>query len=107
MRHDKTARVVYQKLIQCDRLILNPPEVANNRDQEIWFDMMIKTTPKVERNRSDRKIWDKKEMICRIVEMTVPLDTNLEKATKGRQLKYIDLVTKRKVCTKDTHSTYW
>ena len=33
-------------------------------------------------------------MTCKIVEITVPLDTNLQKATKEKQLKYIDLVTK-------------
>ena len=33
-------------------------------------------------------------MTWRTVEVTVPLDTNLEKANKEKQLKYIDLMTK-------------
>ena len=92
--HNQIAKVLYQELIQCNRLILHPPEVTNNGDQEIWFDIMIKTTPKVVKNKPDIVIWDKKHMSCKIVEITVPLDTNLEKATKEKQLKYIDLVTK-------------
>ena len=33
-------------------------------------------------------------MTCRMAKIAVPLDTNLEKTTKEKQLKYIDLVTK-------------
>ena len=103
IRQKQIAKVLYQDLIQCDRLILNPPEVTNNRDQEIRFDIMIKTTPKVEKNRPDIVIWDKKHMTRRIVEITVPLDTNLEKASIEKQSKYINLVIKYKVCAKDIH----
>ena len=55
---------------------------------------MIKTTPKVEKYRPDIVIWDKKDMTCKLVEIKVPLDTNLEKATKEKQLKHMELVTK-------------
>ena len=53
IRHNQIAKVLYQELIQCDSLILDPPEVTNNGDQEIWFDIMIKTTPNVEKNKQD------------------------------------------------------
>ena len=65
--------------------------------------MMITKTPEVEKDKPDIMIWDKKDITCRIVEVTVPLDTNLKKATKEKQLKYIDLASEMQVCTEDIH----
>ena len=61
---------------------------------EIWWDMSINTTPKVEKNKPDIIIWNKETKICQIVEVTVPLDTNLQKAYKEKQIKYIHLITR-------------
>ena len=56
--------------------------------------MMIKTTPKVEKNRPEIVILGKKEMQCRIIEVTVPLDKNLKKAGNEKQVKDIELISR-------------
>ena len=38
-------------------------------------------------------IWDTKRKLCKIVEVTVPLDTNLAKAYKDKETKYIKLIS--------------
>ena len=38
-------------------------------------------------------IWDKKDLHCRIIEVTVPFDINLEKTSIDRHLTYVDLMS--------------
>ena len=40
----------------------------------------------------DFLISDKKDTQCRIIEVTVPLDTNLEQPGNEKQIKYIELI---------------
>ena len=68
-------RILYQEMIKSNHLIL------------IWYDMEIQTTPKVEKNKCDIVVWNKAEKKCTIVEITVPLDTNLHKAYKEKETK--------------------
>ena len=56
--------------------------------------MEIQTTPKAEENKPDIVVWNKTEKKCTIVEITVPLDTNLHKAYKEKETKYINLLSK-------------
>ena len=44
------------------------------------------------KNRPDLVIWDAKWKLCKIVEVTVPLDTNLAKTYKDKETKYIELI---------------
>ena len=61
---------------------------------EIWYDMEIQTTRKVDKNMPDIVIWEKAEKKCTLVEITVPLDNNLQKARKEKETKYINLISK-------------
>ena len=56
--------------------------------------MEIQTTPKVDKNRPDIVMWEKAEKKCTLVEITVPLDNNLQKAHKEKETKYINLISK-------------
>ena len=94
MWHNQVAKILYQEVIKSDFLVLDPPKVTKIDNLEIWWDMSINTTPKVEKNRPDIIIWNKETKICQIVEVTVPLDTNLQKAYKEKQIKYIHLITR-------------
>ena len=87
VRHNQVAKILYQEVIKSDRLVLDPPKVTKIDNLEIWCYMSINTTPKVEKNRPDIIIWNKETKICQIVEVTVPLDTNLQKAYKEKQMK--------------------
>ena len=95
VRHNIT-KIMYQELIQNVKLIQNPPEITKIGDLEYWHDLPIKLTPKGEKNKPDIVIWDKKEMQCRITEVTVPLGTNLQKAANETQVEYIQLITMSK-----------
>ena len=63
-------------------------------DMKIWDDMEIQMTPKVDKNRPDIVIWEKAEKKCTLVEITVPLDNNLQKAHEEKETKYINLISK-------------
>ena len=94
VRHNQVAKILYQEVIKSDRLVLDPPKVTKIDNLEIWWDMSINTTPKVEKNRPDIIIRNKETKVCQIVEVTVPPDTNLQKAYKEKQIKYIHLITR-------------
>ena len=89
VRHNQIAKILYQEITKNKHLVLNPPEVTVKGDMEIWYDMEIQTTPKVDKNRPDIVIWEKAEKKCTLVEITVPLDNNLQKAHKEKETKYI------------------
>ena len=94
VRHNQIAKILYQEITKNEHLVLNPPEVTVKGDMEIWYDIEIQTTPKVDKNRPDIVIWEKAEKKCTLVEITVPLDSNLQKVHKEKETKYINLVSK-------------
>ena len=59
----------------------------------MWWDQEIITARKVKHNRPDMLIWDIKEKTCKIVEVTCPLDTNIQQAFELKQQKYIQLIS--------------
>ena len=46
-RHNQVARVVYQEIVESDKPIYNPPRVTTRDQLEIWWDMEVYTTTKV------------------------------------------------------------
>ena len=72
---------------------MKPPPVTSKDQMEIWWDQQIRTITKIEKNRPDIIIWHSDRQLCQIIEITVPLDTNLKKAYKDKQEKYIPLIT--------------
>ena len=68
------------------------PEVTRTEDKEIWWDVYVATPEKVEHNRPDMVLWDLNNRKCTIIEISVPLDTNLELAYKSKEKKYMSLV---------------
>ena len=79
-----------------DRVIYKPPEVTRTEDKEIWWDVYVATPGKVEHNRPYMVLWDLKNRKCTIIEISVPLDTNLELAYKRKQQKYMSLICQLK-----------
>ena len=77
VRHNQVARILYQEVLQNERLEFSPPEVTTKNQLEVWWDQEIKTTRKVKQNRPDMTIWNNEDMTCKIVEVTCPLDKNL------------------------------
>ena len=93
VRHNQVARILYQEVLQNDQLEFNPPEVTKKDHLEVWWDQEIITTRKVKHNRPDMLIWGIKEKTCKIVEVTCPLDTNIQQAFELKQQKYIQLIS--------------
>ena len=94
VRHNQITKILYQEVIKNDHLILSPPEVTIEEPFEIWYDMEIQTTPKVEKSKLDIVVWNKAKNKYSIVEITVSLDTNLHKAYKEKETKHINLLSK-------------
>ena len=92
VRRNQVARIIYQELMNHDRVIYKPPEVTRTEDKEIWWDVYVAIPGKVEHNRPDMVLWDLKNRKCTIIEISIPLDTNLELAYKSKQKKYMSLV---------------
>ena len=67
VRHNQIAKIPYQEITKNEHLVLNPPEVTVKGDMEIWYDMEIQTTPKVDKNIPDIVIWEKAEKKCTLV----------------------------------------
>ena len=42
-------------------------------------------------------IWNNEDMACKIVEVTCPLDTNLQQAYELKQQKYIQLISQMQI----------
>ena len=48
----------------------------------------MKTVNKVKKNKPDIVIWGLRDKTCKIVEVSVPLDTNLRQARDEKEAKY-------------------
>ena len=96
-RHNQVAKIPYQKVLQNERLEFSPPEGTTKDQLEVWWDQEIKITRKVKQNRPDMTKWNNEEMTCKIVEVTCPLDTNLQQAYELKQQKYIQLISQMQI----------
>ena len=92
-RHNQIAKIIYQEILEKDKLEYKPPPITKAGNIEIWWDEKILTHPMVEKNRPDLVIWNTEKKLCKIVEITVPLDTNLATAYKEKERKYIQLIS--------------
>ena len=93
IRHNQVACILYQEITGNEKMNMKPPPVTSKDQMEIWWDQQIRTITKIEKNKPDIIIWHSDRQLCQIIEITVPLDTNLKKAYKDKQEKYIPLIT--------------
>ena len=64
------------------------------KDQlELWWEIDAKTVTKVKKNKPDMMLWDREQKTCQLIEITVPLDTNLKEAYHLKEIKYIPLMS--------------
>ena len=92
-RHNQMAKIIYQEVLGKDKLQYKQPPITKAGNIEIWWDEKVLTHPMVEKNRPDLVIWNTEKKLCKIVEITVPLDTNLATAYKEKERKYIQLIS--------------
>ena len=70
-----------------------PRQTFSNGNVEVWWDHKISLSPPVKYNRPDIVLWSKNDKICRIIEICVPLDVNVENEEKIKRDKYKLLAT--------------
>ena len=93
MRHSQVAKILYQELLQKPKTEYKLPEVTVTDKLELWYDKDdIRTVSRVEKNRSDLILWDMEDKTCKIIEVTVPLDSNISAAYMQKESKYIQLI---------------
>ena len=86
-RHNPVAKALYKEMTaevghegDADRKITpsEPPNVTKIRHTETWWDHAISTTTKIPHNRPDVVIWNKEKKICQVIDICIPLDTNVQ-----------------------------
>ena len=83
VRHNPVAKVVYEELrwelYDSEETTYKAPlQVTKVKETEIWWDMPISTLNKIPHNRPDMISWHSDTKDCKIVDICVPLDTNVE-----------------------------
>ena len=61
--------------------------------------MEIHTVTKVKKNQPDIVLWNHELKTCQIIEITVPIDTNLKEAYHQKEIKYIPFIAEMQECT--------
>ena len=92
-RHNQVARIIHQELLQNDKLDFNPQRVAQKDQLQLWWEIVAKTVTKDEKNKPDMILWSREQKTCQLVEITVPLDTNLKEAYHLKEMKYIPSIS--------------
>jgi hypothetical protein len=96
-RHNSVAKVVHQALAKRYGLIetelpynkCKPEQVLSNDRAKLLWNISIITDMSVEANRPDLVLLYKKAETAIIVDITIPLDYNLETAIAEKKLKYL------------------
>ena len=101
MRHKQVARILYQEIIQSENMIYKPSPVTKKNNLVIWWDKSITTVTRVEKNWPDIISWDTTSKICKIVDVGVLLNTNLENVYQDKKSKYIPLIGQMQQIYKD------
>jgi len=94
LRHDQVAKTLYNAVcrkVDPTQPFKRPESVSQVGPLEIWWDQRINTSPKVENNKPDMVIWDKCKKDCTIVEIGIPLDSNVSRNESEEASKYVPL----------------
>ena len=95
LRHNEVAKSLYHAVARTfDPLATykNPERTSAIGPLEVWWDVRIKTAPKVPNNKPDMVIWNHDLKECTIVEVGVPLDVNVPRTESEKAEKYTPLM---------------
>ena len=101
VRHDKIAAAIHWHLskkygFQCgeksyQHFVSKDNSVLENDEVKILWDFSIQTEQKIEHNRPDITIFDKKEKQCYVIDVAWPFDTTIQKKEKEKVDAHTDL----------------
>ena len=84
MRHDVVAKTMYNAIRRKDspenksiKTYSDVESIATHNMTEYWWNVPVKTSIKCKHNRPDIMIWDRKEKLCTVVEISCPADVNI------------------------------
>ena len=69
-----------------------PLSIVKIKHLEIWWDRGVTTLTKIPHNRRDLIIWNSNTNECTIIDICIPLDTNLELRDTTKRNNYVELV---------------
>ena len=95
-RHDPVAKIIYDEILQTNNIINSekqPLTVISSDDCEVWWDMKIPMASGVKHNKPDIVVWKKQEKICQIIDISVPLDQNINTKFQEKRNNYIPLAS--------------
>ena len=103
-RHNPIAKVVYDEITsksktstrEADRM---PSQITKTDHLEIWWGYKVPTMNEVPHNRPDMVIWDNQNKTCKIVDICVPLDINMDLRDTTKVDNYAPLVDQLRDCT--------
>ena len=93
-RHNPVAKVVYDDLVRKYELRDSKiPLAVNTSDKcDVWWDQKINMPTGIKHNKPDIVVWDKDNKRCQVIDISVPLDTNIEKSYDDKVTAYLPLV---------------
>ena len=100
-RHDPVAKALYKEITaevgyegDADRKTTPSelPNVTKIGDTEIWWDHAISTATKIPHNRPDVVIWNKEKKTCRVIDICILLDTNVQLRHGTKRDNYVPLI---------------
>ena len=97
-RHDQVARIIHWKLCEKwgfdrgEKWYTHKPESVLESDCcKILWDFPIQTDKKLEHNRPDITVIEKKKKICQLIDPSCPFDTRIEKKEDEKLINYENL----------------
>ena len=69
-----------------------PQEITRVGKEEIWWDKIIDTPGKINRNRPDIVLWELDTKVCKIIDICVPLDFNVTLHETTKRDNYTSLL---------------
>ena len=95
LRHNEVAKSLYHAIlcsIDASTPFRSPESLTSLGALEIWWDMRVRTLPKVQHNKPDMIIWNRQLKECKIVEVGTPLDVNVAHVESEKFDKYMPLM---------------
>ena len=85
-----------------------PSAILKVNGAEVWWDRQVTTLTKIPHNKLDIIIWDGTNNECKIIDICVPLDTNLELMDTTKRNNYVELVDQlQRIYPKYKYYHYW
>jgi len=96
-RHNPVAETVYfeflKRIGKNDQYLKRPVNILLHDEYEIWWDQKVSTPNRIPHNKPDIIIWNNKLKYCQIIDISVPLDFNIEKKNVEKRDNYMALVS--------------